>query len=108
MTFLDDHSLVGYLDDGKVLSIPYKTRQNMIALGEIGSGKSSILRLQILQDIKAKRGFMLVENHSELSNEVLSMISPSEYDKIVYVNLASIKKYEKTLRFNPLENDDPP
>jgi hypothetical protein len=107
MTFALENSLIGYLDHGQVLSIPYKMRQNMLALGEIGSGKSSILRLLILQDIKAHRGFLLMENHSELSAEVLSMIPPEEYDKIVYVNLSSIKKWEKTLRFNPLENDNP-
>ncbi len=102
-----DHTVVGYLDDDKVLAIPYGTRQNMLVLGEIGSGKTSIIRLKILQDIRAKRGFLLIENHSELSNEVLSMIPPEEYDRIVYVNLTSIRKFEKTLRFNPLENQDP-
>jgi len=107
MTFASENSLIGYLDHGRVLSIPYKMRQNMLVLGEIGSGKSSILRLLILQDIIAHRGFLLIENHSELSCEVLSMIPPEEYHKIVYVNLSSIKKFEKTLRFNPLENDDP-
>jgi hypothetical protein len=105
--FAEDNSLIGYLDDGNVLSIPYKMRQNLFAVGEIGGGKSSLLRLLILQDIKAHRGFLLMENHSELSGEVLSMIPESEWDKIVYINLASIKKYEKTLRFNPLENKDP-
>jgi len=107
MTFASENSLIGYLDHGKVLSIPYTMRQNILALGEIGSGKSSILRLLILQDIIAHRGFILIENHSELSCEVLSMIPPEEYHKIVYVNLSSIKKWEKTLRFNPLENDNP-
>ncbi len=107
MTFAEENSLIGYLDSGKVISIPYKMRQNILALGEIGSGKSSILRLLMLQDILAKRGFILIENHSELSLEVLSMIPPEEYHKIVYINLSSIKKWEKTLRFNPLENDDP-
>lgn len=107
MTFAEENSLIGYLDNGQVLSIPYKMRQNMLALGEIGSGKSTILRLLMLQDIKAHRGFLLMENHSELSGEVLSMIPPEEYNKIVYVNLSSIKKFEKTLRFNPLQNDNP-
>lgn len=107
MTFATENSLIGYLDQGKVLSIPYNMRQNLFAVGEIDGGKSSLLRLLILQDIKAHRGFLLMENHSELSSEVLSMIPPDEYDKIVYVNLSSIKKYEKTLRFNPLENDNP-
>ena len=106
-TFAEENSLIGYLDKRKVLSIPYKMRQNLFAVGEIGGGKSSLLRLLILQDIKAHRGFLLMENHSELSGEVLSMIPPDEYHKIVYVNLSSIKKYEKTLRFNPLENDNP-
>ena len=109
MTFASENSLIGYLDDndGRVLSIPNNARQNILTLGELGSGKSSILRLLILQDIRQRRGFILVENHSELSGEVLSMIPPDQYDNIVYVNLTSIKKFEKTFRFNPLENDNP-
>ena len=102
-----DHSLIGYLDKDRVIAIPNKIRQNMLVLGELGSGKSSILRLLILQDIMAGRGFLLAENHSELSKEILSLIPPDQYHKIVYVSLSSIRKYEKTLRFNPLEIDDP-
>ncbi len=102
-----DFSLIGYLEKNKVLAISNSMRQNMLILGELGSGKSSILRLLILQDIKAGRGFLLAENHSELSREILSLIPKDQYHKIVYVNLGSIKKYEKTLRFNPLEIDDP-
>ncbi len=102
-----DYSLIGYLEKNKVLAIPNNTRQNMLVLGELGSGKSSILRLLILQDIMAGRGFLLAENHSELSCEILSLIPPDQYHKIVYVNLGSIRKFEKTLRFNPLEIDDP-
>ena len=102
-----EYSLIGYLDNRKVVAIPNTTRQNLLALGEIGSGKSSILRLLIRQDILAKRGFLLAENHSELSREILSLIPPEEHHKIVYVNLGSIKRFQKTLRFNPLEIDDP-
>ena len=102
-----DYSVIGYLDKRKVLAIPNSSRQNILILGELGSGKSSILRLLIYQDIVAGRGFLLAENHSELSREVLSMIPPEQYHKIVYVNLSSIKKYDKTLQFNPLEIDDP-
>lgn len=61
----------------------------------------------ILQDIQAKRGFMIIENHTELSREILSMIPEDQQDKIVYVNLQSLRLFGKTLRFNPLECDDP-
>ncbi len=103
----DDYCLIGYLEKKKVLAIPNNIRQNMLILGEIGSGKSSILRLMILQDIMAGRGFLLAENHSELSREILSLVPKEQYHKIVYVNLSSIREFEKTLRFNPLEIDEP-
>ena len=102
-----DYSVIGYLDKRKVLAVPNSSRQNLLILGELGSGKSSILRLLIYQDIIANRGFLLAENHSELSREVLSMIPPDQHHKIVYVSLSSIRQYDKTLRFNPLEIDDP-
>jgi ABC-type molybdenum transport system ATPase subunit/photorepair protein PhrA len=111
-------SVIGYLDaikdnakysknNSHLLTIPYDTRQNMVIFGEIGSGKSSILRLLILQDIQAKRGFLIIENHTELSRGILSLIPEDQRDKIVYVNLSSLRHFEKTLRFNPLENKDP-
>ena len=103
----DDYSLIGYLGKNKVIAIPNSIRLNILILGELGSGKSSILRLLILQDILAGRGFLLAENHSELSREILSLIPEDQYHKIVYVNLGSIKRLQKTLRFNPLEIDDP-
>ncbi len=126
----NDYSVIGYVGDNadsgrpvgkktgnrhsgtecageRMLSIPNKIRQNFAIFGEIGSGKSSILRLLILQDIQAGRGFLLAENHNELSREILSMIPPDQYHKIVYVNLTSLRKWDKTMRFNPLRCDDP-
>lgn len=103
----NEYSVLGYTDDGSPAGIPYSIRQNVGIFGEIGSGKSSILRLLMLQDMQAGRGFMLIENHNELSREVLSMIPPSEYHRVVYVSLRSLKTFGKTLRFNPLECDEP-
>ena len=101
-----DHTVLGYLEDGNLLSIPNSIRQNFTIFGEIGSGKSSILRLMILQDIQKGRGFLLAENHSELSKEILSLIPLEQYDKIVYINLSSLRLWGNTLRFNPLQCEE--
>ena len=85
------------------LVIPEKDRQNIGVFGEIGSGKTSVMRMLIMQDIIRKRGFMLIDPHRDFAREVLSMIPKDRQDDVVYVSLASIYQFQKTVCFNPLE-----
>ena len=101
-----DYTAIGYKDsiNGDVpFVIPERDRQNIGVFGEIGSGKTSVLRLLIMQDIRRKRGFMLIDPHREFAREVLSMIPPSMQDRVVYMSLASIYQFGKTICINPLE-----
>ena len=103
-----DHKMtaLGYIDDPKgdrLFVIPEKDRQNIGIFGEIGSGKTSVLRLLIMQDIIRKTGFLLIDPHREFSRDVLSMIPPDMQQKVVYVSLASLYQFGRTVCINPLQ-----
>ncbi len=56
-----------------------------------------------MQDIIRKTGFLLIDPHREFSREILSMIPKNMQDKVVYVSLASLYQFGKTVCINPLE-----
>ena len=99
---------IGYIDGqhgDKPFVIPEKDRQNIGIFGEIGSGKTTVLRLLIMQDIMRKTGFLLIDPHREFSREVLSMIPQDMKDKVVYISLASLYQFGRTVCINPLQTD---
>ncbi len=102
-----DMTALGYIDgpDGhdETFVIPERDRQNIGIFGEIGSGKTSVLRLLIMQDIIRQTGFLLIDPHREFSREVLSMIPEHMQDKVVYISLASIYQFGKSICINPLQ-----
>ena len=79
------------------------SRIHMSIFGLVGSGKSSILKLLILQNIQRGDGFMIVDPHGELARTILSIIPESRYKDVIYINPSSIYKYGRTVRINPLE-----
>ena len=75
----------------------------MAVFGLVGSGKSSILKLLILQNIKRRQGFMVVDPHGELARDILSIIPRSMHDDTIYVNPASLYRFGRVIRVNPLQ-----
>ncbi len=71
------------VQDGRVsrrqLMIPDRFRQEHIAiLGKTGTGKSSLLRFLMSQDIKAGKGFVCIDLHGDLIPFVLALIAAQE------------------------------
>ena len=83
------------------------SRIHMSIFGLVGSGKSSILKLLILQNLQRGDGFMVVDPHGELARTILSIIPKSRMDDVIYINPSSIYKYGKTILINPLEVKKP-
>jgi DNA helicase HerA-like ATPase len=65
--------------------------QHVYVIGQTGTGKSTLLRNLILQDIEAGRGVGLIDPHGDLASEILEHIPPWRTEDVVY--------------FNPLDND---
>lgn len=59
-------------------------RQHVYVIGQTGTGKSTLLRNMILQDIEAGRGVGLIDPHGDLARDILDHIPPSRTDDVVY------------------------
>lgn len=65
--------------------IPLRDRmQHVYVVGQTGTGKSTLLRNLILQDIEAGRGVGLIDPHGDLAQEVLDHIPSWRTDDVVY------------------------
>lgn len=63
--------------------------QHVYVIGQTGTGKSTLLRNMILQDIEAGRGVALIDPHGDLSNEILDHIPSWRTDDVVYLDPTS-------------------
>jgi hypothetical protein len=89
------------------------TRRTMHAaiLGKTGSGKSSLIRQMIRQDVEAGRGFFLFDVHGTMAPYALRVIALREWelkehlsDRVVLIAPAD---REYSVGFNPLEFAEP-
>lgn len=60
-------------------------RQHLYVLGKSGTGKTTLLRNLLIQDIEAGRGVCLIDVHGDLAEEILDLIPPHRTDDIVHV-----------------------
>jgi energy-coupling factor transporter ATP-binding protein EcfA2 len=59
-------------------------RQHLYIIGQTGSGKSTLIRNAILQDIEAGRGVGVIDPHGDLAQEILDHTPPWRTDDVVY------------------------
>lgn len=69
----------------------------MYVIGKTGTGKSTLLKTMILQDILAGRGLGLFDPHGDLTNEILALAREHGRDNIVYLDTPNAN-----WTFNPL------
>jgi hypothetical protein len=63
-------------------------RQHVYTIGKTGTGKTTLLRNLILQDIAAGEGVGIIDPHGDLAEEILDYIPPWRTDHVVYFNPA--------------------
>jgi hypothetical protein len=63
---------------------PPERRHHVYIVGQTGTGKSTLLRNSILQDIEAGRGVGVIDPHGDLAQEVLDHIPSWRTDDVVY------------------------
>ena len=59
---------------------------HMLILGQSGTGKSTLLKNMIYQDIIHNRGLVLIEPHGDLSKEVLDLIPEDRKQDLVFIS----------------------
>lgn len=78
-------------------------RQHLYMIGKTGTGKSTLLRNLIVQDIVAGEGVGVIDPHGDLATEILDFIPPWRTDDVVYFNPADT---DYPVSFNLLANVD--
>lgn len=67
-------------------------RQHLYAVGKTGTGKTTLLRNLIAQDIEAGHGVGVLDPHGDLAEELLDLIPPHRADDLVYFNPADLER----------------
>ncbi len=98
-----DIMILGFNDNGMTAGIPRNEQIHMGIFGEVGSGKSIVDTILINQNINRDQGFMLVDPHGTLAQDVLRMIPESKKDRVIYISLDTVRLWGKIVKINPLE-----
>lgn len=75
-------------------------RRHMYIIGQTGTGKSWLLQIQAIQDIKAGKGIAFVDPHGDAAEWLLERIPPERVDDVIYWNPGDT---ERPFGFNILE-----
>lgn len=75
-------------------------RKHLYIIGKTGVGKSKLIELLALADIRQGKGCVIMDPHGDLSEEILRYIPRERLYDVVYFNPADI---EYPMAFNPLE-----
>ena len=79
-------------------------RQHVFAVGRTGTGKSTLLRNMMIQDLEAGRGCMLIDPHGDLAEELLDYVPRRRIAEVMYVAPADLSH---PVGFNILERTAP-
>lgn len=63
-------------------------RQHAYVIGKTGTGKSTLLRNMMVQDIEAGYGLGFIDPHGDVAEELLDRIPPSRVGDVLYFNPA--------------------
>lgn len=88
--------------DVEIRLAPDDRRKHLYVIGQTGTGKSSMLKDMIYQDIVNGKGVCFIDPHGEDVESILGQIPAKRWDDVVYFNPADIKR---PLGLNMLEYD---
>jgi hypothetical protein len=88
--------------ESKVFIAPEDRMRHFYVIGQTGTGKTTLLKNMIIQDIKAGHGVCFIDPHGSDVMDILANIPPERYEDVVYFDPASI---ERPMALNMLEFD---
>lgn len=91
-------------------------RRHLYIIGQTGTGKTSIMKHMVEQDLAQGRGVCVVDPHGDFAEHVLRVVPPERAGEVIYFNPADLemplglnmldfdprKPEQKTLRINEL------
>ncbi|MEM0030005.1 MAG: DUF87 domain-containing protein [Candidatus Nitrosocaldus sp.] len=98
----DEIDVIGFSNDGRAYGIPSKDRIHTAIFGESGAGKSETMKLLILQCIKRREGFMLIDPHGMLARDILALMPRELWRNTVYINPVTAIWFNRAVSINPL------
>ena len=92
---------LNYRNQGTVFGIRQEDRlMHTYVIGKTGTGKSTLLKTMLAQDIAAGRGVCLLDPHGDLVESVLAAIPPARKSDVIYFNIPNISF---TFKYNPFK-----
>ena len=89
------HVVIGvgnHLGHEVLLSLsPADRRQHLYAIGKSGTGKTTLLRNLIIQDIEAGRGVGVIDPHGDLAEDILQHIPRNRIEDVVYFDPSDLE-----------------
>jgi len=87
-----EHSIIGkreHWGGTETVGIAQEDRRyHTHIIGKTGSGKTTLVRNLIVQDIEAGRGVAVIDPHGDLADELLDFIPPRRIDDVIYFSPA--------------------
>ncbi|MEX2052686.1 MAG: type IV secretion system DNA-binding domain-containing protein [Candidatus Paceibacterota bacterium] len=77
-------------------------RRHLYVIGQTGTGKTSLMKEMIRQDIESGKGVCIMDPHGEFAEYTLSIVPESRADDVIYFNPADV---DYPLGLNVLEID---
>jgi hypothetical protein len=84
--------------------LPADRRQHVYCVGKSGTGKTTLIKNLILQDIELGRGVGVLDPHGDLAEALIDAVPPWRTDDVVYFNPADL---EHPIGFNLFQNVPP-
>ncbi len=81
---------------------PEDRMRHFYVVGQTGTGKTTLLKNMIIQDIKAGKGVCFIDPHGSDVSDVLAAIPPERYNDVIYFDPAST---DRPMALNMLEYD---
>jgi hypothetical protein len=77
-------------------------RRHLYIIGQTGTGKTSLMKEMVRQDIENGKGVCVIDPHGEFAEHTLSVVPPVRAEDVIYFNPADV---ERPLGLNMLEID---
>lgn len=88
--------------ESKVLITPEDRLRHFYVVGQTGTGKTTLLKNMIVQDIKEGHGVCMIDPHGSDIQEVLASIPPNRYEDVIYFDPSYV---ERPMALNMFEFD---
>jgi hypothetical protein len=86
----------------KIFALPEDRLRHFYVIGQTGTGKTTLLKTMIRQDILNGEGVCMIDPHGSDIQEVLSYIPPERYEDVIYFDPGYT---ERPMGLNMLEYD---